>query len=152
MTEQPSYAHLTGTILECCFEVMRELGAGFLESVYGNAIVIALEQRGLKVETEKAFEIYFRQQKIGRYIADVVVNDTAIIELKCCKALSGEHLAQTINYLSAANLPVGLVVNFRRRNLEYKRVYHPLLSCRRVCADPTRAADLVAEGDPVFDL
>ena len=114
---------------------MGELGAGFLESIYKNALVIALKQRGLLVSVEKAFEIRFRQQKIGLYVSDIVVEETIIIELKCCKCLLPEHQAQTINYLAAANLPIGLLVNFGHRNLDYKRVHHPLF-------------DLAAEGDP----
>ena len=142
--EHLPHALLTGSILKCCFEVMRELGSGFLESIYRNALVIALKQRDLTLDIEKSFEVYFRQQKIGLYIADLVVNNTVIVELKCCKSLLGEHQAQTINYLAAADLPVGLLVNFGHRNLEYKRVIHPFLSCRRDSGDPA------GEADPVF--
>jgi len=142
--EHLPHALLTGTILKCCFDVMDELGSGFLESIYKNALVIALKQSGLTLDIEKLFEVYFRQQRIGLYIADLVVNSTVIVELKCCKSLLREHQAQTINYLAAADLPVGLLVNFGHRNLEYKRVYHPLFSCRRVSGDPA------GEADPVF--
>lgn len=131
------HAALTGDILKCCFEVMRELGGGFLEAIYKNALIIALKQRGLSLYAEKSFEVWFRQQKIGLYTADLVVEETVIVELKCCKALVPEHQAQAINYLAAAKLPVGLLVNFGRSNLEYKRIHHPLF----------HPADV---GDPVF--
>jgi len=136
------YAPLTGRILDCCFEVMNELGAGFLESVYKNALLLALRQSGLSVEVERFFEVYFRQQKVGRYIADLVIEKTVVVELKCCKCLLPEHQAQTINFLAAAKLPVGLLVNFGHRDLEYKRVYCP--------DDPAAAGDPAREADPVF--
>ena len=106
---------------------MRELGCGFLEPVYQNALLIALKDSGLDVETEKTFEVAFRKQQVGRYVADLVVNEMIILELKCSKSLSSEHQAQVINYLAAADLPIGLLVNFGHRNLEYKRMCHPLL-------------------------
>ena len=126
--EHLPHGDLTQIILECCFEVMNELGAGFLESVYKNALVIALKQRGLRVQTEQCFEIYFRGQKVGLYKADIIIEETVVIELKCCKCLLPEHQAQTINYLTAANLPVGLLVNFGQKDLEYKRVRNPYIT------------------------
>ena len=103
---------------------MNELGTGFLESK--NALFIALREKRLAVETEQPFEVYFRRQKIGIYKADIVVENLIIIELKCCKCLLPEHQAQIINYLAASGLLVGLLVNFNNRQLEYKRLHHPL--------------------------
>ena len=119
------YQELTETILGCCFDVINELGVGFLESVYKNALLIALKEKGLQVDVEKRFEVIFRKRNIGSYIADLVVEEKVIIELKCCKSLLGEHQAQLINYLNVSNILVGLLVNFRKRMLEYKRVHHP---------------------------
>jgi len=123
--DQPLYQEITETILGCCFDVMNELGVGFLESVYKNALLIALREKGLKVEVEKRFQVMFRERKIGLYIADLVVEGKVIIELKCCESLLGEHQAQLINYLKVSSILVGLLVNFRKRKLEYKRVHHP---------------------------
>ena len=122
--DQPLYQELTETILGCCFDVVNELGVGFLESVYKNALLIALREKGLKVEVEKRFQVMFRERKIGLYIADLVVEGKVIIELKCCESLLGEHQAQLINYLKVSSILVGLLVNFRKRKLEYKRVHH----------------------------
>jgi len=133
------HSELTSLILKCCFEVMNELGAGFLEAVYKNALFLALKQKEIFVEVEKSFEVYFREQKIGLYKADLVAQGTAIIELKCCKCLLPEHQAQVINYLKAAHMPVGLLVNFGHRNLEYKRLHHQSIH-------PAAEGDLV---DPV---
>ena len=113
---------LTRDILGCCFAVMKELGPGFLERVYKNALFVAMTQNGLQVEVEKPFEVKFRGRVIGRYNADLIVEKTVIVELKCCEHLLREHQAQVINYLTVAQLPIGLLINFRRRKLEYKRL------------------------------
>lgn len=96
------YSELTGSILGCCFEVMKELGPGFLERVYKNALLMAMRQKGLQVEVECSYNVIFRGKIIGRYVADLVVNDTVIVELKCCENLIGEHQAQLFNYLKVS--------------------------------------------------
>jgi GxxExxY protein len=123
--EKLAHGELTGRIIECCIEVVRELGSGFLENVYKNALYLVMIEKELKVATEKVFEIDFRGRKIGRYHADLIVEDLIIVELKCCKMLMPEHQAQLINYLKAADLEVGLLVNFGNQKLEYKRLHHP---------------------------
>ena len=77
----------TGSILNCCFEVMEELGPGFLENVYKNALLIAMRQKGLQVEIERSFEVVFRGNVIGRYRADLIVEQTVIVELKMLRKL-----------------------------------------------------------------
>ena len=114
---------LTSAILGCCLEVMKELGPGFQERVYKNALLIAMKQKGLQVEIEKPFEVIFRDKLIGRYSADLVVEKTVIVELKCCECLIREHQAQLFNYLKVSELPIGLLINFRRRKLEYQRLH-----------------------------
>lgn len=104
---------------------MNELGIGFLESVYKNALFMAIKEKGLKIESEKKFEVIFREKKIGFYIADLIVEGVVIIELKCCDSLRGEHQAQLINYLKVSGILVGLLVNFGKRKVEYKRLHHP---------------------------
>jgi GxxExxY protein len=79
--EKLPYFELTGSILNCCFEVMKELGPGFLERVYKNALLIAIKQKGLQVEVEQSFEVVFRDKVIGRYSADLVVGQTVIVAL-----------------------------------------------------------------------
>jgi len=117
------HSELTGSILNCSFEVMKELGPGFQERVYKNALLITLKQKGLRVETEQPFEVAYRGIIIGRYSADLVVEKTVIVELKCCENLISEHQAQLFNYLKVSQLPIGLLINFRRRKLEYKRLH-----------------------------
>lgn len=107
-----THGNLSEVILGCCFDVMNELGSGFLETVYKNALVIAVQQKEVFVRQEVPFEISFRGKKVGRYFADLLVEDRLIVELKCVKCLLPEHQAQVINYLKATNLSVGLLINF----------------------------------------
>lgn len=118
------FERLTGSILECAFTVAQELGHGFLESIYQKAMVIALSEKGHQVEVERPFTVRFRSQVVGEYRADMIVDGTAIVELKAVKALLPEHQAQTITYLKASGLPVGLLINFGTPRIEYKRC-HP---------------------------
>jgi GxxExxY protein len=96
-----------------------------LESVYKNALIISLTDMGLNLRTNKGFEVIFKKQKIGLFIPDLLVEDSVIVELKCCENLLPEHQAQLINYLAVTNVHVGLLVNFGRRRLQYKRSHHP---------------------------
>lgn len=123
----PQYPHsnLSSIILSCCFEVINELGVGYLESVYKNALLHSLTEKGLKVEIEKPFDVFFKGKKVGHYRADILVEKSVIVELKCCKKLLLEHQAQVINYLTTSNVPVGLLVNFNNKHLDYKRLQHP---------------------------
>jgi GxxExxY protein len=116
------HSELTRIILGCCFDVMRELGPGFLEKIYKNALLMAMKQKELEVEVERPYEVIFRGKVIGRYNADLVVGQSVIVEVKCCDGLIREHQAQLFNYLKVSSLPVGLLVNFRRRKLEWKRL------------------------------
>ncbi len=90
-TQMPHF-ELTESILGCCFDVMNELGVAFLESVYKNALTIAMKEKGLSVQIEKGFEVAFRGRKIGMYKADLIINERVIVELKCCEQIHNEHL------------------------------------------------------------
>ena len=114
---------LTGKILEACFEVSRELGYGFLESVYEKAVVIVLRQKGLSVQSQVPLSVSFRGDIVGEFYADIMVEDKVIVELKSSKSLVPEHQAQLINYLKASGIEIGLLVNFGTPKLEYKRLY-----------------------------
>jgi len=114
---------ITEKILSGCFEVINELGAGFVESVYEKALAIVLREKGLDVQTQVPLTVIFRGQPVGDFVADIVVERVVIVELKAVKSLLPEHQAQLINYLNATNLPIGLLVNFGNPRLEYKRLY-----------------------------
>lgn len=113
----------TRTILEACFEVSNELGAGFVESVYEKALVVALRQKELKAQAQVPLTATFRGQSVGEFLADILVEDIVLLELKAVKALAPEHQAQVINYLKATGIEVGLLVNFGRPTLELKRLH-----------------------------
>jgi GxxExxY protein len=115
------HTELTRQIIGCSFDVLNELGAGFLESVYEKALHIALLESGLAVERQKPIEVLFRSQVVGDFYADLFVEGKVLIELKAVKAIAPEHQAQVINYLNATGVSVGLLINFGNPRLEYKR-------------------------------
>jgi len=118
------YDQLTGKILEACFEVINELGAGFLESVYQRALLIALRQKGIETQAEVPLPVMFRGESVGDFVADIVVEGKVVVELKAVRALAPEHQAQVINYLKASGIEVGLLVNFGSPKLEYRRLHN----------------------------
>ena len=117
------YETITEKILEASFEVSNELGAGFLESVYEKSLRIALKDKGLKIQSQVPLAVKFREQSVGVFFADIVVDDVVILELKSVKKLLPEHQAQLINYLKATGTKVGLLINFGNPKLEYRRLY-----------------------------
>ncbi len=119
------YEELTAEIIEACFEVSNELGAGFLESVYQHAVEIAFKQKGLKAQAQYEHTVMFRGEIVGKFYADFLVEDKVIVELKAVSALTTEHKAQVINYLKASNLQVGLLINFGTPRMLVHRLYPP---------------------------
>lgn len=122
------YKELTGKILEAGFEVSNQLGIGFIESIYRKSLVIALEQKGLKAEQEVSLNVNFRNNLVGEFYADIVVEDKVIIELKTVKNFVNEHFAQLINYLKATEIEVGLIINFGNPKLEFRRFENKFLN------------------------
>jgi GxxExxY protein len=114
------HRELTAKIIDCAYRVHRELGFGFLESVYQNALVIELTKADLKVEQEKKVKVSYEGKVIGDFTADVVVEEKVILELKSVKQLHAAHEAQLINYLKATGIEVGLLINFGE-TVEIKR-------------------------------
>ena len=114
------YKEITDVILKSFYEVYNELGDGFLESVYENALYIVLTGDGLCVERQKDIGVFFRGKVIGDFKADLIVNEKVILELKAVRTLNPAHEAQLINYLKATNIEVGLLLNFGKKP-EFKR-------------------------------
>ena len=112
---------LTEEIIGACMEVSNELGCGFLEGVYEKALLIVLRNKGLKAETQVPLAVKFRDKVVGQFYADIIVRDAVIVELKVTHSIVPEHEAQLINYLKATDIRVGLIVNFGRPRLEWKR-------------------------------
>ena len=112
---------LTRAIIGCAFQVSNELGAGFLESVYEQAMLVALKEDGITAVSQKPIEVTFRGHTVGTFFADLLVENKVIVELKAAKAIGPEHQAQIINYLKATGIEVGLLLNFGNPKLEYRR-------------------------------
>lgn len=103
---------LVDVILKNFYRVHNELGYGFLENVYKNALYFALLDEGLKCETEKQIKVYFDGRVVGNYFTDILVEDCIILELKAEKELNPAHEAQLINYLKATDIELGYILNF----------------------------------------
>jgi GxxExxY protein len=115
------FGEITQAIIGCAFEVINELGAGFLESVYEKAMAIAVQEKGFQVQCQHPIQVHFRNRIVGEFYADLFIDAKVIVELKAVKAIAAEHQAQTINYLKATGIEVGLLINFGSPKLEYKR-------------------------------
>ncbi len=113
---------LTELIIGAAFTVSNTLGHGFLEAVYRNALYEELSTRRVSVKKEKVFIIYYNGKQVGRYVADIVVHEKVIVELKAVDRLNQAHGAQVLNYLKAANLGVGLLFNFGVPKVEVRRI------------------------------
>ena len=113
---------ITYIINGAIFEVNRILGPGFLEKVYENALLIELRERGLRAKNQVPIEVNYKGTNVGEYIADLLVEDKVIVELKTVEKLTKLHEAQLLNYLKATGHMVGLLVNFQNEKAEIKRM------------------------------
>ncbi len=116
------HEELTGRILKCFYDVYNTLGYGFLESVYENALTIELKRAGLNTQQQAPIKVQFKGQVVGEFRADILVEDKVILELKSAKEIDKVHMAQTLNYLKATGIHVGLVLNFGPEP-NFKRVF-----------------------------
>ena len=123
MNNKYLHQELTGRIIHCCMDVHNELGCGFLEKVYQEALEIVLKEEGINYEREKHLPIQFRGTTLQcDYIADFVIDNKVIVELKAVPALDSLFEAQVINYLRATGLQVALLINFGQKDLQIKRL------------------------------
>jgi GxxExxY protein len=133
--DESEFIHVetTRVIIGAFYALHNELGYGFLEAVYSNGLAVLLRNAGYRVDREAQFKIEFHGKIIGRYRADLIVDDKVVVEVKCARALDPMHSAQLLNYLRASGLEVGLVLNFGR-SAEIKRVASSPQERRRVRA------------------
>ena len=124
MDESKNIIHkdLSYKIIELALEVHNELGCGFLEKVYENALMILLERENIPAKQQAPADVYFQGKVIGQYFADILVDNKIILELKTVNAIADVHKAQVLNYLRATGLKLGLILNFAKPRLEYKRL------------------------------
>ncbi len=120
-----SYKHsdLTEAIIAAFYDVYNALGYGFLEKVYENALVIELRKRGNKVEPQRVIQVFYDGQIVGEYLADLVVDNLVVVEIKAVRQLLPEHEAQLLNYLKATPCEVGLLLNFGPKPEIKRKVY-----------------------------
>lgn len=119
------HEHLTRAIIGCAMIVHRALGPGFLESVYQNALAWELQSAGIPVECERRLEVRYRKVIVGEFVADMIVAERVLVELKAVRALATAHEVQLVNYLTATGIEVGLLLNFGTDRLTLKRRNQP---------------------------
>ena len=112
------------TVVGAAYEVSNQLGAGFLEKVYERALVRELSLRGIEVERQVSFPVSYKGQLIGEYVADLLVEEQVLVELKCVERFANEHIAQCINYLKASPLWLALLINFQKPKVKWKRIVY----------------------------
>jgi len=118
------HKELTHKIIGCAMKVHSTLGSGFQEVIYQRAMAIEMTKQNLAFEREMEMEIFYEEHLIGTRRVDFFVEDKIMVELKAVSKLDDLHLAQAMNYCQAYNLPIGLLINFGSKSLEYKRVYN----------------------------
>jgi len=111
-------------VIGAAYEVSNVLGAGFLEKVYERALTRELSARGLAVRSQVSYPVIYKGNCVGAYVADLLVENQVLVELKCVGCFSNEHLAQCINYLKASHVRLALLINFQRPKVQWKRVIY----------------------------
>lgn len=125
MTLEPATDEInlhTEKIIQCCYAVANTLGAGFLEKVYENALAVEFSRQNIPFRQQAGLTVSYQGVSVGEYIADFVVAEKVVLEIKALNGLDEAHRAQVINYLRAANLKAGLLINFGRPKIEIRRV------------------------------
>ena len=111
-------------VIGAAYEVSNVLGAGFLEKVYQRAMAREMALRGLGVRSQVSYPVAYKGHCVGEYLADLLVEDRVIVELKCVDSFSNEHLAQCINYLKVSHIRLALLINFQKPKVEWKRIIY----------------------------
>ena len=122
-TENYKHSEITEQIIKAFYTVYNKLGYGFLEKVYEKAIYFELQKFELKIRAQQPIKVFYEEEEVGVYYADLVVNDCVIVELKAAESLALEHEAQLINYLKATDVEVGLLLNFGKKPEVSKKVF-----------------------------
>jgi GxxExxY protein len=112
---------LSRKVIGCAMSVHRLLGCGFLESNYENALAIELRRRDVRFANQVPLTVYYLNEPVGRYVADMIVEQQLLLELKALNSIDTRCEAQMINYLKASGIPVGLILNFGTPSLQIKR-------------------------------
>jgi GxxExxY protein len=126
------HSDITGEVIRAFYQVYNSLGFGFLEKVYGNALALELRQSGIDVVQQKPISVHYKGVVVGKYFADLLIEEIVLVGLKASSTLVGAHEAQLLNYLRATNIEVGLLLNFGEKPDHKRKLYtndnKPLLS------------------------
>ena len=117
------HSDLTGKILGAFFQVHKDMGFGFSEKVYESALEVLLKELGLVPERQKEIKVYYHDNVVGEYKADMIVNEVVLLELKSVEKLIDAHDAQMLNYLKSTEIEVGLLLNFGRQAEFHRKIY-----------------------------
>ncbi len=109
-------------IISCAMEVLNELGHGFHEKIYENALCVEFDLRGIKYLQQKEFDINYKHKKIGEYVPDLIVYDKIVVDTKVIKEITDHETGKMLNYLKVTKQKVGLIINFKYSKLEWKRL------------------------------
>ena len=123
MNDNYKYSEITEKIIRAFYNVYNKLGYGFLEKVYERSLMIELRKLNLRCENQYPIDVYYENEVVGKYFADILVENSVIIELKADKNICPEHEAQLLNYLKATNIEVGLLLNFGEKPQLKRKVY-----------------------------
>lgn len=123
MQDNHKHAAITEAIIKCYYKVYNTLGYGFLEKVYERAMIIEMQEQGLTCLSQCPIDVYYNSNKVGFYLADIIVNGIIIIEVKALEDISIAHETQLTNYLKATEIEVGLLLNFGKKPAFKRRVF-----------------------------
>ena len=113
---------LSYQIIGLAMEAHRKLGYGFLEKVYENSLMILFRREGIRSEQQYPIKVYFEGEVVGNYVADILIEDKIIIELKCVEKINNIHKAQALNYLKATRMRLAIILNFAKDKLQYQKL------------------------------
>ncbi len=119
--ENVIYKELSYNIVGCAMEVHNQLGFGFMEKVYENALIIELRNKDINVKQQYPIKVTYKGEIVGDYMADILIEDKIIVELKTSESISDAYRAQIINYIKATGIELGILINFGTKKLEYER-------------------------------
>ena len=116
------YKDLSYKIVGLAMRAHSKLGYGFLEKVYENALMVLFRREGIEAKQQAPITVYFEEEVVGNYYADILVEDKVILEIKAVENIIDAHIAQTLNYLKATGLRLAIILNFSKEKLKYKRI------------------------------
>ncbi len=116
------YKDLSYKIVGMAMEVHNELGFGFLEKVYENSLMVLLQREKINSVQQAPIEVYFKNEIVGKYIADILIEDKIILEIKSTDKIIDVHIAQTLNYLKATGIKLAIIINFGKEKLKFERI------------------------------